>query len=89
MFESFKCVEGSIYNLNAHLRRLEVSCSAIGLSLPIELNALREVVVQTVRAGEHEDALVRLLVSRGPGTMGIGSFGLFRRTNLCGSLSVE
>ena len=71
VFESFKCVEGSIYNLNAHLRRLEVSCSAIGLSLPIELNALREVVVQTVRAGEHEDALVRLLVSRGLGTMGI------------------
>ena len=51
VFESFKCVEGSMYNLDAHLRRLEVSCLAIGLSLPVELHLLKEVLVQTVRAG--------------------------------------
>lgn len=71
VFESFKCVEGSIYNLEAHVERLEKSCEAIGLSVPVEREELQEIVVQTVRAGGERDALVRLLISRGTGTMGI------------------
>ena len=65
VFESFKCMDGCIYNLNAHLERLERSCGQIGLQLPVPLDEMADIVVQTIRAGGNPDALVRLLVSRG------------------------
>ena len=34
VFESFKCVEGSIYNLDAHLDRFRFSSEKIGLKIP-------------------------------------------------------
>jgi len=74
VFESFKCVGGNIYNLAAHLIRLEHSCAQLGIDTPVSLDEMAEVVVQTLRAGGRRDALVRLLVSRGPGTMGINPY---------------
>lgn len=78
VFESFKCLGGSIYNLGDHLARLERSCAAIGLGLPVPLDEMADISVQTVRAGGRRDALVRLLVSRGQGTMGVNPYACFR-----------
>lgn len=74
VFESFKCVGGGIYNLGDHLARLERSCGLLGIALPVPLDEMAAIVVQTVRAGGQPDALVRLLVSRGPGTMGVNPY---------------
>lgn len=74
VFESFKCISGNIYNLDDHLARLERSCDAIGIRLPEARESMADIIVQTVRAGKHADALIRLLVSRGPGTMGINPY---------------
>ena len=71
VFESLKCVEGSIYKLGAHLDRLTCSAEAIGLAVPYTRSRLIQIIVETVRAGGQRDALVRLLLSRGTGTMGI------------------
>ena len=78
VFESFKCVDGGIYNLGEHLARLERSCRAIGLPLPLPAEEMASIVVQTVRAGGRRDALVRLLVSRGCGTMGVNPYACRR-----------
>lgn len=77
VFESFKCVNGNIYNLDDHLERLARSCDALGLELARGLDEITDLVVQTVRAGQHENALVRLLVSRGRGTMGVNPYACF------------
>ncbi len=74
IFESFKCVGGCIYNIEAHLERLERSCGRFGFALPVPLDEMADIVVQTVRAGAERNALVRLLVSRGQGTMGINPY---------------
>ncbi|MEN7973070.1 MAG: aminotransferase class IV [Verrucomicrobiota bacterium] len=74
VFESFKCIDGSIYNLEDHLERLERSGSQLGITLPVPRNEMEDIVVQTVRAGGERNALVRLLVSRGQGTMGINPY---------------
>ncbi len=78
VFESFKCVNGNIYNLDDHLSRLERSCDALGLELPVKREEMSDLIVQTVRAGAHENALVRLLVSRGRGTMGVNPYACIR-----------
>ena len=64
VFESFKCVEGSIYNLDAHLDRLTCSAEAIGLAVPYTRSRLVQIIVETLRAGGQRDALIRLLLSR-------------------------
>ena len=77
VFESFKCMDGGIYNLDAHLERLERSCALLGIALPVPLNEMADIVVQTVRAGGERNALVRLLISRGQGTMGVNPYACF------------
>ncbi len=77
VFESFKCVNGSIYNLEDHLARLERSCETLGIDLPCERPELIDIIGQTIRAGDQPTALVRLLVSRGQGTMGVNPYACF------------
>jgi branched-subunit amino acid aminotransferase/4-amino-4-deoxychorismate lyase len=74
VFESFKCLQGNIYNLEDHLVRLERSCVMLGMVLPIDRAQLASVLVQTIRAGGRPNALVRLIVSRGVGTMGVNPY---------------
>lgn len=68
LFETFKCVDGAVYNLDAHLARLENGARAIALALPWTRADLRRIVGAVVRAGGRRDALVRIFVSRGPGS---------------------
>ncbi|WP_372796767.1 aminotransferase class IV [Pontiella sp.] len=77
VFESFKCIDGSLYNLEDHLSRLERSCAALGIELPVSLEEMGRIIVQTVRAGGKPNALVRLLLSRGQGTMGVNPYACF------------
>ena len=67
IFEVFKCVDGRIYNLKRHLERLERSARAIYLKLPVSLEELTRIVVETIRFTGQRDSLIRLFVSRGPG----------------------
>ncbi|RKX36635.1 MAG: aminodeoxychorismate lyase, partial [Verrucomicrobia bacterium] len=78
VFESFKCLDGRIYNLDAHLERLAHSCGQLGIELPAPLDEMAAIAVQTVHAGGERNALVRLLVSRGQGTMGINPYDCLR-----------
>jgi len=77
VFESFKCIDGNIYNLGDHLARLDSSCSTLGIGLKLSHEELSGIIVQTLRAGERRNALVRLLVSRGQGTMGVNPYACF------------
>jgi branched-chain amino acid aminotransferase len=74
VFESFKCVNGNIYNLQDHLARLQRSCDALGIEMPVPFDEMADIVVQTLVAGGQRNALVRLLVSRGQGTMGVNPY---------------
>ncbi len=67
LFETFKCVDGAVYNLEAHLDRLEGGAKAIALDLPWSRADVRRLVGDVLRAGGRRDALVRIFASRGPG----------------------
>ena len=67
IFEAFKCVNGNIYNLGAHLERLERSARAVYLTLPASVEQITDLVVGTIRIAGVRDCLIRLFVSRGPG----------------------
>ena len=67
LFETCKCLHGAVYNLEAHLARLEAGAKAIALPLPWSRAAIREIIAAVLRAGGRRDALVRIFLSRGPG----------------------
>ncbi|MCE9613692.1 MAG: aminotransferase class IV [Lentisphaerae bacterium] len=74
VFETFKCVGGGLYNLHAHLDRAETSARMIDLKVPLSRRDLVARIVETVKAGEHRDCLLRLLISRGPGSFGVNPY---------------
>ncbi len=69
VFETFKAVGGNIYNLNAHLDRLEASGAQMNLKAPVSRHELTDLTIQTARAGNCRDALIRIFLSRGPGSL--------------------
>jgi branched-subunit amino acid aminotransferase/4-amino-4-deoxychorismate lyase len=77
IFESLKCVDGGIYNLEAHFERLERSCAQLSIDPPMPRDEMADIVAQTVLAGGKRDAMVRILVSRGQGTMGVNPYDCF------------
>lgn len=67
VFEAIKVVEGRAFLLQEHLDRLASSAQQISLPLPMPLEDIRQVVLETTRLTEVRNAVLRLYVSRGPG----------------------
>jgi branched-chain amino acid aminotransferase len=71
VFEMCKCVNSGIYNLEAHLQRLVASMLSIGISLPMTVDALRDIICETTYMSGLHAAAIRVYVSRGPGSFGV------------------
>jgi len=70
IFEALECVNGCLYNLDAHLSRLEKSAQLISLSLPFNLDTIKQIIIETVTIGSVKNCVVRLFISRGLGGFG-------------------
>ena len=71
IFEGMRIYGRRIFRLEDHLRRLAVSARAVGLTIPGGLDAVRELLFETARAHDADEAYVRLIVSRGEGALGV------------------
>jgi branched-chain amino acid aminotransferase len=71
VFEGIRVYGGRIFECDAHLRRLFDSAKAIRLNIPATAQQLRAAIEQTVKANGFADCYVRLVVTRGAGTLGI------------------
>ncbi len=67
IFEAIKTKARKIYLLDEHLARLARSAAAIDLKLPMSLEQIKEKVIDTLKAADKENCLIRLFVGRGPG----------------------
>lgn len=67
LFETFKCVDGAVYNLAAHWQRLERGAQRISLPLRWSREDIGRLLRDVLHAGGHKDAMIRIFVSRGPG----------------------
>ncbi|MDK2954579.1 MAG: branched-chain amino acid aminotransferase [Desulfovibrionales bacterium] len=74
VFETIKYIDGKMYQLEAHLDRMETSAKGIYLSLPCPRDEIREHILDTARAGGSDIGLVRVLLGRGPGGFGVDPF---------------
>lgn len=71
VFETMKCVGGAVYNLDAHLQRLQRSAYQVGLSFRHGPEALRAKVLEVLAEAAQPECAVRVVLSRGPGGMGV------------------
>lgn len=74
VFETAKYIGGKLYQLDAHLKRMQSSCRNIHLEPPCSWAEIRSLVLEVARAGGKQDGLVRVLLGRGPGGFGIDPF---------------
>ena len=71
VFEGMRCYSGTVFRLEEHLQRLHQSALAINLQLPVSLETIAADVNRTLAANEMTDGYIRLLVTRGSGTLGL------------------
>lgn len=71
VFEGIRVYHGKVFEAQAHIRRLYDSAKAIRLTIPMEPGPLLEAVEQTFRANNFRDCYIRLLVTRGVGSLGL------------------
>lgn len=71
VFEGIRVYSGRIFECDAHLQRLYDSARAIRLKIPYSAAELRAAMEQTLKANNFVDCYIRLVVTRGAGSLGI------------------
>jgi len=71
VFEGIRYYHGRAFRLSAHLARLVRSAACIDLALPYSAEALASAVGTVIEASGMPSGYVRLLVTRGEGTLGL------------------
>jgi branched-chain amino acid aminotransferase len=74
VFEGIRVYDGNVFELDAHIKRLFESARAIRLSMPMTHDELIGAVEATVGANGIGDGYIRLVVTRGVGTLGLNPF---------------
>ncbi len=71
VFEGIRAYNGRIFELRKHIDRLFKSAKAILLRIPMTVDELCEAVRATCEVNGIEDGYIRLLVTRGEGSLGL------------------
>ena len=71
VFEGIRAYHGRLFKLKEHIDRLVYSAKAIMLKLPMTHAKLMEATLETCRRNKLTDGYIRLVVTRGRGTLGL------------------
>jgi branched-chain amino acid aminotransferase len=71
VFEGLRSYDGKVFRLEEHLARLWNSAKAILLEIPISREEMARAVNDTLKANNLGDAYIRLVVTRGAGSLGL------------------
>ncbi|MCD6327371.1 branched-chain-amino-acid transaminase [bacterium] len=71
IFEGIRVYNGRIFMFEEHMKRLYDSAKSLALTIPMSIEELSEITMETVRRTGYRDAYIRLVVSRGEGDLGL------------------
>jgi len=74
VFEGIRVYSGRVFELAAHLKRFYESAKVIRLVIPMGRDELLAAIEKTVKANDISDGYIRLIVTRGIGTLGLNPF---------------
>jgi branched-chain amino acid aminotransferase len=71
VFEGIRVYHGKVFRHKEHIERLYDSARAIWLEIPMSREQMMRAVEETVKANDKPNGYIRLIVTRGPGTLGL------------------
>jgi branched-chain amino acid aminotransferase len=71
VFEGLRIYSSKVFQLKEHIDRLYDSAKAIALKVPLSPAEMTKAVEDTVAANKKVDGYIRLIVTRGAGTLGL------------------
>jgi branched-chain amino acid aminotransferase len=71
VFEGIRVYSGKVFRLRQHIERLYDSARSIHLEIPISREQMIEAVLDTVKANNKRDGYIRLVITRGAGSLGL------------------
>jgi len=71
VFEGIRVYDGNVFRLKEHLERLYDSAKSIMLEIPMTMEEMQQAVVDAVRKNGLRNAYIRLVVSRGVGSLSL------------------
>lgn len=71
IFEGIRAYHGRVFKLDEHLQRMYDGAHVLMLDVPVTVEQMKELVLETLRANELKDAYIRLVVTRGVGDLGL------------------
>ena len=74
VFEGIRAYSGTVFQCAAHMDRLYASAEGIRLPISLTKEQMTEAMYETLEANGIRDGYIRLLVTRGPGTLGLSPF---------------
>jgi branched-chain amino acid aminotransferase len=70
VWEPLRVFGGNLFRPHEHLGHLFVAADVLGIDIPLSREELLAAIEATVRANNRTEGYVRVIVSRGPGTIG-------------------
>ncbi|MEW5952173.1 MAG: branched-chain-amino-acid transaminase [Bacillota bacterium] len=89
VFEGIRAYHNRVFKLQEHLERLYESARSINMTIPIGIEEMQEVVLETCRRNNLRDAYIRLVVTRGVGDLGLDPRKCPRPTIFCIAASIQ
>ena len=71
VFETIHAEASRLYQLPAHLARLQKSALGMELTPPCPYSEIQRFILQVAAAGANDHCLIRVLIGRGPGSFGV------------------
>jgi branched-chain amino acid aminotransferase len=71
VFEGIRIYGGKVFRLREHIDRLYESARHIALEIPLGREQMTQAVLDTVKANAKQDGYIRLVVTRGAGSLGL------------------
>lgn len=71
VFEGIRVYHGKVFKHKEHVDRLYESARSIALEIPMTRDDMMKAVDETVKANNKTNGYIRLIVTRGPGSLGL------------------
>ncbi len=71
VFEGICIYGGKVFRIKEHVERLYDSARSIALEIPLSRAQMAEAIESTVRANDKKEGYIRLVVTRGAGSLGL------------------
>jgi branched-chain amino acid aminotransferase len=79
IFEGIRFYNSRVFRLDEHIDRLWHSARAIALEIPMSKSELIAATLETIRQNDLHDGYVRLIVTRGVGSLGLSPEELYHK----------